>query len=98
MMGRVATVELSWSDSESVLLVEDPVSAESFRLIVAIGIFPAVSWPGKRAMLSFKPIFSPCRLSAVATFEGEAMLTWKPMSIGSLLVIYVCTHTLMPLD
>src|SRR5271170_6445467 len=97
-MGRIATVDFSWADSESVLLVEDPVSAESWRLIVVIGIFFAVSWPGKRAMPSFKRIFSPCRLSAVAAFEGEAMLTWKPVSIGSLLVTYVCTHTLMPLD
>ena len=91
-------VDLSWTDSEDVLLVDDTVSAEFWRLILVIGIPFAVSRSGKKATPSFTCLFSPCRPLAVAEGESEAVLTWKPLSIGSLRVIYACTHTLTPLD
>lgn len=91
-------VDLSWTDSEDVLLVDDNVSAEFWGLMLVLWIPFAVSGSGKKAMPSFTCLFSPCRPLAVAEVESEAALTWKPLSIGSLRVIYACMHTLTQLD
>ena len=75
MVGRTEKVVLSWDEYKGALLIDDPFSEESWRLISAITTSLCFSLSCIRAMSLVKCLFSSCRLSlALAEVEGEAAL------------------------